>query len=369
MNTHEASRSIVRFTVLVSLMVFSSSLVWAEAPTIPPAPSDQFVQERAVPRQPGIGSVSEVTGDAPGKETRGSEAVPPEVEGQPGPPAEAGDIQERGLHQGTTPGLPKGGTASGPPSNFQAPTPSLTAVANAIRVTSKSVSVNLRVPANAPVTVPVEISVAYISPVHAGRLTKTYSPSTGTVILYHEAEGDRKPRPMRLDISLRELIPNGKFFSFSRQFTLVPLYDIAISSLAFTSVTVCDLVSGANDILLRWTFPDNRAAGEIKFHNSLHERKRIPEFKWFGKEISTEANLREPSVIFNELDIGIPADYNPPLTSGGSSLLLPGQPTRYSFILKENDQGPPGSPPSTGAGCRADISYSIDRKLLTFDNF
>jgi hypothetical protein len=294
-----------------------------------------------------------------------AEAVPPVVEGQPGPPAEATDIQERGLHQGTTPGLPQGGTASGPPSNFQAPTPSLTAVANAIRVTSKSVSVNLRVPANMPVTVPVEISVAYISPVHAGRLTKTYFPETGTVILYHEAEGDRKPRPMRLDISLRELIPNGKFFSFSQQFTLVPLYNVRISSLSFTSITVCDLVTTTNDILFQWTFPDFRK-GEIKFHNSLHEKKRIPELKWARKEISTEANLREPRVTFNEHDLS--AEFHPPLLGGINCLLQPGQPEHYSFILEEMDQGPPGSPPRSPAGCRADIRYDIIRKLLTFDN-
>jgi hypothetical protein len=365
MNTHEASRSIVRFTGLVSLMVFASSLVWAEAPTTPPAPSDQSVQERAVPRQPGIGSVSEVTGDAPGKETGGTEAVPPVVEGQPGPPMEAGDIQERGLHQGTTPGRPQGGTATGPPSNFQAPTPSLTAVANAIRVTSKSVSVNLRVPANAPVTIPVEISVAYISPVHAGRLTKTYDPSSGTIIRYHEAEGDRKPRPMRLDISLRELIPNGKLFSISRQFTLVPLFDVFISSLSFTSITVCDLATTTNDILLRWFFPDYRA-GEIKFHNSLHERKGIREFKWARKEISTEEDLREPRVIFNEHDLS--PEFHPPLTGTEIRLLQPGQPEHYSFILEEQDQGPPGSPSRSG-GCRADTRYNIIRKLLTFDNF
>jgi hypothetical protein len=297
-----------------------------------------------------------------------AEAVPPAVEGQPGPPAEAGDIQERGLHQGTTPGLPQGGTASGAESTFQAPTPSLTAVANAIRVTSKSVSVNLRVPANMPVTVPVEISVAYISPVHSGRLTKTYAPSTGTVILYHEAEGDRYPRPMRLDISLRELIPNGKFFSFSYQlFTVIPLYDVFISSLSFTSITVCDHVdiNWKNDILFRWRSPEGLQR-EIKFHNGLHEKKRIPEFKWARKEISTQARLSEPTVDFYEL--GLLGDYTPSLGRGVIKLLQPGLPERYAFILDKGRAGPPGSP-SGSTGCRADIRYDIIRKLLTFDSF
>ena len=365
MSRHDTYVRLISSTVLVCSIGFGGlSLALAEEPTSPPTPSDDSVQERDVPRQPGIGSGSEVTGNAPGKETGGSEAVPPVVEGQPGPPAEDGDIQERGLHRGTTPGLPQGGTASGPPSNFQAPTPSLTAVANAIRVTSKSVSVNLRVPANVPVTVPVEISVAYISPVHAERLTKTYAPSTGTNILYHEVEGDRKPRPIRLDISLRELIPNGNFFSFSRQFTVVPLFDVHITSLRFSMISQCDLITPANDIRLRWRSPDNRL-GKSDFGVDLQERKVIREFAWDVKGISTEANLKEPRVIFYE--DSFLGDYEPSPSLGRIGLLHPGQPELYSFILKEQDQGPPGSPSPTG--CFAKFEYHISRKPLTFDNF
>jgi hypothetical protein len=42
---------------------------------------------------------SEATGSAAGKETGGSEAVPPVVEGEPGPPPEAGDVQERAVRR------------------------------------------------------------------------------------------------------------------------------------------------------------------------------------------------------------------------------------------------------------------------------
>jgi hypothetical protein len=331
--------------------VHSANLVSANEPPAQGTPSTETANE---------------VGTATGAQEPASPAMAPTMQEESAPPAGAGDIQERGLHQGTTPGLPQGGTASGPPSNFQAPTPSLTAVANAIRVTSKSVSVNLRVPANAPVTVPVEISVAYISPVHAGRLTKTYAPSTGTIILYHEAEGDRKPRPMRLDISLRELIPNGRTFSFSRQFTVVPLFDITISSLRFSIITQCDLITPANDIRLRWLSPDNRL-GKSDFGVDLQERKVIREFAWDVKGISTDtgANLKEPRVIFHEDSFA--GDYQATLALGRHKLLDPGQPEFYSFILKENEQGPPGSPSPTG--CYAKFEYHIGRKLLTFDQF
>jgi hypothetical protein len=81
-----------------------------------------------------------------------------------------------------------------------------------MKVTSKSISVNLRIPANLPVTVPIEVSVAYNSTAQTQRLTKTYSPATGLTLLYREAEGDGKPRAMRLDITVRELVPMGNPF-------------------------------------------------------------------------------------------------------------------------------------------------------------
>jgi hypothetical protein len=274
------------------------------------------------------------------------------------PPAEGTDIQERGILPG----------AVAPGANFlpiPAPTPSLTAIRNAIRVTSKSISVNLRIPANLPVTVPVEVSVAYNSPAQTQRLTKTYSPTTGLILLYREAEGDGKPRTMRLDITVRELVPNGKSFSFSKQFPIIPLYDVTISSLDFNVVVLnsCELL-GKADITLFWWSPDH-AGGQIKFDIGSLETRNIKDFRWAGKEISTQANLVEPRVQFYDADFG---SYTNLETPSFVALLRPGQPERYSFVLKAGDSGPPGSP-SGSTGCRGHFVFHIARKLLTFDQF
>jgi hypothetical protein len=214
---------------------------------------------------------------------------------EPAPTAEATDIQERGV----LPGLV---APSGTLQSIQsiAPTPSLNAIVKAIRVTSKSVSVNLRIPPNLTVTVPVEVSVAYISPAQAQRHTKTYNPATGLTILYHEAEGDGKPRAMRMDITMRELVPNGQSFSISKQFTITPLYRADISPLKFNMFTKCDTV-GKSDITFEWIY-FNGTRGEQKFDLGFGETKMVNHFNSGRREFSTEANLREPRVRFFERD-------------------------------------------------------------------
>ncbi len=153
----------------------------------------------------GTGGESATTTDAPAP---ASQSTPPTMPEEPAPPAEeATDIQERGLLPGLTAPVAPSGTLQS--TGSIAPTPSLNAIVQAIRITSKSISVNFRVPANVPVTVPIEISVSYNSSFRVQRLKKTYSPTTGLIISYREAEGDGRPRFMRLDITLRELVPNG----------------------------------------------------------------------------------------------------------------------------------------------------------------
>jgi hypothetical protein len=256
--------------------------------------------------------------------------------------------------------------APGATLQFIAPTPSLTAIRNTIRVTSKGVSVNLRIPANLRVTVPVEVSVAYISPAQAQRQTKTYSPTTGLTLLYHEAEGDGKPRSMRLDITVRELIPNGKSFSVSKQFTIIPLYEVSITSLRFFMMSFCDRL-GKADITLLWFSPDGRR-NEQKFDVGNQEEKVIPQFRWARKEINTQATLVEPTVLFHERDLHKQiADFfafEPPRV--GATPLLPGPTKNVVFIANEGTSGPPGQSVNS-SGCQAEIKYRIRRTLMTFD--
>lgn len=250
-----------------------------------------------------------------------------------------------------------------PQLKIAAPTPSLTAVRNAIRVTSKSVSVNLRIPPNLlAVTVPVEVSVAYISPAQAQRRTETYKRTSGLTILHRDAEGDGTPRAMRLDITMRELVPNGQSFSFSEQFTLTPLYQAELSPLRFYMFTQCDTV-GKSDITFRW----KRIGGQLieqKFDVGFGETKMVNLFTEGRREFSVQANLKEPVVQFYERDLG--GEYILPI--GSSAALVPGPTKEFSFVLNEGKIGPPASP-SGSTGCKAHISYRITRNLMTFDQF
>lgn len=253
-----------------------------------------------------------------------------------------------------------------PQLKIAAPTPSLTAIRNAIRVTSKSVSVNLRIPPNLlAVTVPVEVSVAYISPAQAQRRTETYKRTSGLTILYREAEGDGKPRAMRLDITMRELVPNGQSFSFSKQFTLTPLYRADLSPLRFRLMSKCDTV-GRSDITFRW----QRVGGQLveqKFDLGTGETKIVNLFTEGRREFSTEANLIEPSVQFFERDLIPDFGYNP-IRSG--TPLVPGPTKDFSFGLAQSASGPSESSiPRPGFTCFAHIKYTITRGLMTFDQF
>ena len=322
---------------------------------VAPAPL-VLADEPPVQSTPSTGTGGEA-GTAPGEQESASPATAPPMHEEAVPPAEGTDIQERGILPGTVaPGvnlLP-----------IPAPTPSLTAIRNAIRVTSKSISVNLRIPPNLPVTVPVEVSVGYYSPAQAQRQTKTYNPATGLTLRHREAEGDGKPRTVRLDITVRELVANGKSFSFSKQFPIIPLYDVTISSLDFNVVFGdCDTF-GKGDIVLFWQSPDHRG-GMIKFDIGALETRNIKDFRWAGKEISTQANLVEPRVAFYEGDFGTYTKFDTP---SYAPLLLPGQPERYSFVLKAGHYGPPASP-SGSTGCLGHFVFHIARKLLTFDQF
>lgn len=318
-----------------------------------------FADEPPVQSTPSTGTGGEA-GTVIDAQEPASPATAPTMQEEPAPPPEGTDIQERGVRPGLTPGATLQSIQS------IAPTPSLNAIVKAIRVTSKSVSVNLRVPANLPVTVPVEVSVAYISSAQAQRHTKTYDLATGLTILYREAEGDGKPRSMRLDITVRELVPNGQSFSNSRQFTITPLYRASISPLKFLMATKCDTV-GKSDITFRWAWPDHQPH-EQKFDAGFGETKMVNLFSWGRREFSTEANLEEPGVQFFERDFTLPGStHTPPIGTLGTAL-VPGPTKDFSFFLDEGAYGPPASP-SGSTGCKAHISYRIDRNLMTFDQF
>lgn len=291
-----------------------------------------------------------------------SSTMTPSVQDEQKAPAEAGDIQERGVFPGRlAPGL----VAPNATLQVPAPTPSLTAIRSAMTVTSKSVSVNLRIPPNLPVTVPIEVEVFYSSPFRSQILKRTYNPAAGLTLLYRDVEGNGQPRPMNVQITVRELVPNGQVTGFHKAFTITPLYDVFITDLRFVMARRCDTV-GKSDITFLWRSPEGQIH-EQKFKLGEGEAKGITGFNWTRKEISTRDNLREPSVYFDERD-PIFADYSPPIDRSDTAL-VPGPTTKYHFFLKEETTGPPGRPRNSGSGCEAEITYTIIRAVMPFDQF
>ncbi len=301
-------------------------------------------------------------GTARGVPEPASPDTTPMIGDKPFSQSETGDVQERGVLPGL---VAPNAMVRQPGLTVLAPTPSLTAVRNAIRVTAKSISVNLRIPPNLPVTVPIEVSVAYLSPVHTQRLTKVYSPASGLTLLYREAEGDGTPRAMTVDITVRELVPNGKSFAISKQFKIIPLYRATISPLRFNMATKCDTV-GKSDITFEWINFLGRHE-EQNFDLGFGQTKMVNHFNSGRSEFSTDANHKEPVMQFFERDFA-PARYTPPLDQP-TIPLVPGPSKEFSFFLDEQVTGPPPTQHSGSTKCKAHISYRIDRSVMRFDQF
>ena len=181
-------------------------------------------------------------------------------------PENSGTVQEPGLitddHHSDTGGIQERGIADKlqgtmgktfVQAQYQAPTANLTLVANALRLSYKSVSTLVTVAPNLPVTQPVEISIGYYSPAGNERITQSYVRASGNRFLYNDKEGDGKPRTMNISISLREPKAGGGFdtFAVNWQTPLDPLYDVSIGPFTFDLISKCDAV-GKSEILFTW---------------------------------------------------------------------------------------------------------------------
>jgi hypothetical protein len=341
----------------ITISIITIALLTAGLVSVPLVPR-LLADEPPIQSPSPTGSGNEA-GSATGAQAPTPPATAPTMGEEPVSPAETGDIQERGV----LPGLVTPNLQSSSPTQFSAPTLSLSAIRNAMRITSKSISVNLRIPANLPVTVPVEVEVFYSSPFRSQILKRTYNSTSGLTLSYRDAEGNGEPRPMKLVITVRELVPNGQLTGLNKEFTITPLYDVFVTDLRFVMVNRCDTV-GKSDITFKWFSPDGQHPNEQKFKLGRGEAKGITQFSWTRKEITTRNKLLEPSVFFDERDFT--AEYIPPIGRSGRPL-VPGPTTKYHFFLNELATGPPGQPRS--GGCQAEITYTIIRALMPFDQF
>lgn len=197
-------------------------------------------------------------------------------------PVESGEIQERGildqLKRGTA--IPFGQL------QYQAPTPNLTMVANALRLKRKSLTTLVTVDSGLSVTNQVEISIGYSSPAGTQRITQSYVRSSGNRFLYNDKQGDGKPRTMTISISLREPKSGGGYetFAVNWQAFLDPLYDVSIGPFAFDLISKCDAV-GKSEIVFGWYSPDWQYH-KHRFSMQAGSRTTISQFAWSRSEVN-----------------------------------------------------------------------------------
>ncbi|MDF0644453.1 MAG: hypothetical protein P0111_10505 [Nitrospira sp.] len=328
----------------ITICIITLALLTAGLVSVPLVP--RLLADEPPTQSPSATGTGNVAGTAPGAQGPVSPGVAPTTE-ESAPSAEAGDIQERGLLPSKlSPGAVQGGTLR-PLPRYSAPTPSLNFVANAIQLSFPATNtVDLRVPANPAITVPVEVSVAYST--SGRRLTETYKPTTGIQLRYADDLRDGLSRLMRLDIALRELIPNGQSFTFSTQFTMTPLFNVTITPLKFFLYADCDAV-GKSDIYLRWTSPDDKGH-KLKFKLKGGQTREIAEFAWSARNVGL-ANLFEPGMRFNEEDV------KPQFTPEKIALtrkLTPPTIKDFNYIVHEDYDN----------FCKARVTYRIVLTLL-----
>ncbi|MGE3288467.1 MAG: hypothetical protein AB7J32_20540 [Pseudonocardia sp.] len=218
-----------------------------------------------------------------------------------------------------------------PPCACTAPTPGLTAIANATRIRSQSVTTIVSVPAGLAVPDPTEISVAFGD----RRVTQTYDRGAGNRIRFDFPVGDGTARREMVAVSLLERGPGGaRSFPYVRSVPVEALYDVRISALQFRLIHDCDAV-GASEPEIYWS--DERGPHRVRL--SLHggQYATVDAFARTLTAVGVRDGLRAPAVGWDELDPPVPATFHarPPR---GIGPLLPGTTSRSNeFVQFEPD--------------------------------
>lgn len=257
-----------------------------------------------------------------------------------------------------TDALGKRPTVNALPQRFNAPTPDLNLVANALGLKTKSLSILLTAQPGLSVTNPVNIRVTYNSSVAGSRWVQhIYDSKNGYRNFHNDPEANRSKRRMKLDILLTEHQPNNKFVNFpiTWEFDLDPLFDVSITPLRFKLNNDCDRI-GNSEIRFGWRNPAGQE-GKKNFSMSKGQTVTINEFAWSRQEVSASANLFWPDWHFYESD---PVETGAFLEGFGTPTikLLPGSSGYVGRTIKSWH----------GQSCYADTAFNINISVRQYLN-
>ena len=256
-------------------------------------------------------------------------------------------------------------TTLAPPLTIVAPTPDLTAVANAISRSHKSLEIVVTVKPGLALTGPVTISIRFINSAGVPKVVaQCYVPSTGNRIVFHDVEGNGQPRRVSMTATLSQdkFRVGDKGYSFTMPgpwyFNLDPLFDVSITPLRFKMTSDCEkglFEVGKSEIVFSWTSPEG-GYREKKFSTTKGKTVTINEFAWARQEASASAKLFWPQWGFYESDVKLSGAYlggfSPPTIK-----LLPGS------------SGYVGRSLTAGRGqsdCTADIAFDITIRVRKY---
>lgn len=245
----------------------------------------------------------------------------------------------------TTNTLPNGGNTS---VIYHAPTPELTAVANAIAVEAKSLQILVTVKPGLQLAHPVTISIGFDGP----RQTQPYL-TTGNRFVYRDPEGDGTPRRRSVSINLSQPKPGGGILTFDLNLfkDLDPLYTVLITPLEFQLITSCALVAGASDLTLHWIKPS-------KEYNEQMDLSTFPGFgpwevggfAWSHSGVSASKGYHQPQFWFYAY-LPPPISQFQPEPTASHVNLLPGKTTTINTIINEGTGDSPRCNASLNTRC------------------
>ena len=251
-------------------------------------------------------------------------------------------------------------TTMSPGPTYVGPTADITAVANAISISHRSLEIAVTVKPGLALTNSVTISIWFMNSAAVPKvITQCYVPSTGNRFVFHDVEWHGQPRRVGMQATLsqdkfRLGDAAGPSFKIPWYLDLDPLYDITISRLGFFLRDDCDLV-GDSEIHFEWFSPDDTKHA-YSFHTSKGKNTFINQFAWARTEVSASARLHYPNYWFYEHD-PVPTSacaYLEPVHS--NQPLVPGVTRDHIEVLKEYHC----------QGCSAPIEYKITYHLSKY---